>query len=102
MSYTHLTKTELVFIEEYHAFGLTGRKIAEKLKRGHEAIYRVIRKLNTGLTAIEVYLEYQANKAKCGRKKTQLTPSEKTYIHKKVLEGWTSRCHYRSERRIYF
>src|SRR5699024_4626727 len=89
MSYTHLTKTELVFIEEYHAFSLTGRKIAKKLKRGHEAIYRVIRKLNTGLTAIEVYLEYQANKAKCGRKKIQLTPSEKTCIHEKVLEGWT-------------
>src|SRR5699024_9578501 len=29
MSYTHLTKTELVFIEEYHAFGLSGRKIVK-------------------------------------------------------------------------
>ena len=89
MSYTHLTKTELVFIEEYHEFGLSGRKIAKKLKRGHEAIYRVIRKLKKGLTAIDVHLEYKANKAKCGRKKIQLTPDEKTYIKEKVHDGWT-------------
>ena len=53
MSYTHLTKTELVFIEEYHEFGLSGRNIARKLKRGHEAIYRVIRQLKKGLTAMD-------------------------------------------------
>ncbi|AUJ23924.1 IS30 family transposase [Virgibacillus dokdonensis] len=89
MSYTHLTKTELVFIEEYHEFGLSGRKIANKLKRGHEAVYRVIRQLKEGLTAIDVYLQYQANKATCGRKKIQLTPNEKAYIHEKVRDGWT-------------
>src|SRR5690625_4425417 len=89
MSYTHLTKTELIFIEEYHAIGLTGRKIAAKLKRGHEAIYRIIRKLNNNFTAIQIYLQYQANKAKCGRKKIELTPSETDYINEKVLEGWT-------------
>ncbi|MBP2259163.1 IS30 family transposase [Virgibacillus alimentarius] len=89
MSYTHLTKTELVFIEEYHEFGLSGRKIAKKLKRGHEAIYRVIRQLKKGLTAIDVHLEYKANKAKCGRKRIQLTPDEKTYIKEKVRDGWT-------------
>lgn len=89
MSYTHLTKTELVFIEEYHEFGLLGRKIAKKLKRGHEAIYRVIRQLKKGLTAIDVHLEYKANKAKCGRKKVQLTLNEKSYIEEKVRDGWT-------------
>jgi len=41
ISYTYLTKTELVFIEEYHELGHTGRKIAKKLKRGHEIIYRI-------------------------------------------------------------
>jgi len=89
MSYTHLTKTELIFIEEYHAIGLSGRKIAEKLKRGHEAVYRVVRQLKNGLTAIEIYLQYKENKSKCGRKKIQLTPSEKDYIKEKVHEGWT-------------
>lgn len=89
MSYTHLTKTELVFIEEYHEYGLSGRKIAKKLKRGQEAIYRVIRQLNKGLTAIDVHLKYKSNKAKCGRKKIQLTPEEKTYIKAKVRDGWT-------------
>lgn len=54
MSYTHLTKTELIFIEEYHAFGLSGRKIAKKLKRGHESVYRIIRQLKKGLTAIDI------------------------------------------------
>ncbi|GIP65361.1 hypothetical protein J32TS6_39160 [Virgibacillus pantothenticus] len=49
MSYTPLPKTELVFIEEYHEFGLSGRKIANKLRRGHEAVYRVIRQLKEGL-----------------------------------------------------
>ena len=48
MSYTHLTKTELVSIEEYHEIGLTGRKIAKKLTRVHETIYCVIRQLKKG------------------------------------------------------
>ncbi|WP_289890907.1 hypothetical protein [Virgibacillus pantothenticus] len=60
MSYTPLPKTELVFIEEYHEFGLSGRKIANKLRRGHEAVYRVIRQLKEGLIAIDVYIQYQA------------------------------------------
>lgn len=89
MYYTDLTKTELVFIGEYHQFGLSGRKIAEKLKGGHEAVYRVIRQLKKGLTSIDIHLAYKANKAKCGRKKIQLTPDEKTYIKEKVRDGWT-------------
>src|SRR5699024_6826578 len=89
MSYTHLTKTELVFIEEYHEFGFSGRKIAERLKRSHETIYRIIRKLNTGMTAIEVYLEYQANNAKCGRKKIDLPAFEKNYINDQVAKACT-------------
>lgn len=89
MSYTHLTKTELVFIEEYHDFGLSGRKIAKKLKRGHEAIYRVIRQLKKGLKAIDIYRQYRKNKSKCGRKRIVLPPDEKKYIKKKVSKGWT-------------
>lgn len=89
MSYTHLTKTELIFIEKYHLFGLSGHQIADKLKRGHESIYRIIRQLKKGFTAIEIYLQYQVNKARCGRKKIDLPPSEVTYIKKKVREGST-------------
>src|SRR5690625_69374 len=89
MSYTHLTKTELVFIEEYHNFGLSGRKIAKKLRRGHEAIYRVIRRLKQGLTAVDVYRQYKKNKSNCGRKRIELPPDEKKYINKKVNKGWT-------------
>src|SRR5690625_7067231 len=90
MSYTHLTKTELVFIEDYHGIGLSGRKIAKKLKRGHETIYRVIRQLKKGLNAIDVHLKYKYNKAKCGRKKIQLKPDEKNYIKEKIRDGWTT------------
>src|SRR5699024_12662398 len=102
MSYTHLTKTELVFIEDYHGIGLSGRKIAKKLKRGHETIYRVIRQLKKGLNAIDVHLKYKSNKAKCGRKKIQLKPDEKTYIKEKVRDGWTPDVIIvRNERAIY-
>ncbi|MET3682903.1 IS30 family transposase [Alkalibacillus flavidus] len=88
MSYTHLTKTELVFIEEYHAFGLSGRKIAKKLKRGHESVYRIIRKLAEGMTAKEIHLQYQTNKANWGRPKIELPDSETDYIQEKfVLAG---------------
>ncbi|MET3682915.1 IS30 family transposase [Alkalibacillus flavidus] len=89
MSYTHLTKTELVFIEEYHAFGLSGRKIAKKLKRGHESVYRIIRKLAEGMTAKEIHLQYQTNKANWGRPKIELPDSETDYIQEKVRSGWT-------------
>lgn len=47
MPYTNLTKTELVFIEEYYHFGMNDRKIAERLKRGHETAYRILRQLAT-------------------------------------------------------
>lgn len=89
MSYTHLTKTELVFIEEYYHFGLNGRKIAERLKRGHETIYRILRQLAKGLTAFEIHLQYQVNKGNCGRRKIKLPDSEVQYINEKVQEDWT-------------
>src|SRR5699024_61393 len=89
MSYTHLTKTDLVFIVDYHAIGLSGRKIAKKLKRGHDTIYRLIRLLKTRLNATDDHPKYKSNKAKCGRKKIQLKPDAKTYIKEKVRDGWT-------------
>ncbi|HLR70382.1 MAG TPA: hypothetical protein VK085_03015 [Pseudogracilibacillus sp.] len=87
MSYTHLTKTELVFKEEYHELGHTGRKIAKKLKRGQETIYSIIRQLGQRMTAMDIFLQYQANKSRCGRKKIQLTSIEKEYIKEKALDG---------------
>ncbi len=89
MSYTHLTKTELIFIEEYHSFGLSGRAIAKRIKRGHEAVYRVIRQLGKGLTALDVHLQYKKNKSNCGRKPIELSPAEVKHINEKVHQGWT-------------
>src|SRR5699024_1088652 len=89
MSYTHLTKTELVFIEDYHGIDLSGRKLSKKLKPGHETIYRMIRQLKKDLNAIDVHLKYKSNKANSGRKKIKLKTNEKTYNKKKVHDGWT-------------
>jgi len=89
MSYTHLTKTELIFIEEYHTIGIKGRQIAKKLQRGHEAIYRIIRKLKAGKTAIKIYLEYKNNKQKCGRKPIELPKDQIKYINEKLAADWT-------------
>src|SRR5690625_1412842 len=89
MSYTHLTKRELIFIEEYNEIGLKGRQIASKLERGHEAVYRIIRQLKEGKTAIEIYLQYKKNKQRCGRKPIQLPLDEIDYINKEVEDDWT-------------
>lgn len=89
MSYIHLTKTELIFIEEYHFFGHSGRTIAKKIKRGHEAIYRVIRQIKKGFTALDIYLRYKNNKSNCGRNHIELPSSEVDYINEKVRQSWT-------------
>lgn len=86
MSYIHLTKTELVFIEKYHFFGHSGRTIAKKIKRGHEAIFRVIRQLKKGFIALDIFLRYKDNKSNCGRKYIELPSSEVDYINKKVRQ----------------
>jgi len=41
------------------------------MKRSHETIYRIVRQLNKGFTAIDIHLQYQANKARCDCKKIQ-------------------------------
>ena len=89
MSYAHLTRTDLVFIVEYHSLGHTGRKIAENLKRGHETIYRVIRQLHDGFTALDIYLTYKENKLNCGRTNIELPSSEIDYINEKTRQDWT-------------
>lgn len=88
MSYTHLIKIEHIFIEEYFSIGLNGRQIGKKIKRGHEAVYRVIRQLKEGKTAIKIYQQYKKDKQNCGRKLIQLPNDEIDYINEKVAEGW--------------
>src|SRR5690625_5037171 len=87
MSYTHLTKTELIFIEEYFSIGYKGHKIATKLGRGPETVYRIIRKIKQGKTAIEIYSEYKQNKHKCGRNTIELPQDEIDYINEKQIEN---------------
>lgn len=89
MSYTHLTNTEIIFIEEYFLIGLKGREIAKRLQRGHESVYRIIRQLKTGKTAVEIYLAYVNNKRNYGRKVIELPQDEIDYINEKISEDWT-------------
>src|SRR5690625_5674213 len=89
MSYTHLTKTELIFIEEYFSIGYKGHKIATKLGRGPETVYRIIRKIKQGKTAIEIYSEYKQKKHKCGRNTIELPQDEIDYINENLSENKT-------------
>ncbi|EUJ30641.1 hypothetical protein PCORN_08207 [Listeria cornellensis FSL F6-0969] len=49
MPYHHLTRNELIFIEEYEKLSFSGRHIATRLKRSPEAVYRIIRLLHEGV-----------------------------------------------------
>ncbi|WP_143560942.1 hypothetical protein [Sporosarcina sp. P1] len=60
-----------------------------EIKRGHEVIYRVIKQLKKGFTALEIYLRYQENKSNCGRHHIELPSSEIDYINEKVRQDWT-------------
>jgi len=42
MSYIHLTKTKIIFIEDYHELDFSGHKIAHKLKPGFGTVYLII------------------------------------------------------------
>lgn len=76
-------------MEEYYKNGHKGHAISKRLKRGHEAIYHVIRQLKEGKTAIEVYFQYKKNKQNCGRKPIQLPREEIDYINEQLADEWT-------------
>ena len=89
MTYKHLTTRELTLIADFWYQGTKAYQAAKLLKRSQETIYRIYRFLDTGKT-IEQYLKaYQRNKQRCGRKRTQLSKNEISYINEQVKVGWT-------------
>ncbi len=89
MTYNHLIISELSFIQNFWSQGIKAYIAAKALKRSAETIYRVYRFLDTGKTISEYYENYQANKAKSGRKSLVLPNDELEYIKEKVGLGWT-------------
>ncbi|MBC6310021.1 IS30 family transposase [Listeria sp. FSL L7-1582] len=89
MSYHHLTRNELIFIEEYTNSGFSARHIAQKLGRSKECIYRILRQLQAGLSAPAIFLQYQRNKKKCGRKPISLDSETKALVKERIGLGWT-------------
>ncbi|MGK4107294.1 IS30 family transposase [Limosilactobacillus vaginalis] len=89
MTYKHLTTRELTLIADFWYQGTKAYQAAKLLKRSQKTIYRIYRFLDTGKT-IEQYLKaYQRNKQRCGRKRTQLSKNEISYINEQVKVGWT-------------
>ncbi|HJF19180.1 MAG TPA: IS30 family transposase [Enterococcus columbae] len=89
MTYKHLTTRELTLIADFWYQDTKAYQAAKLLKRSQETIYRIYRFLDTGKT-IEQYLKaYQRNKQRCGRKRTQLSKNEISYINEQVKVGWT-------------
>lgn len=88
MTYTHLTMTELCWIEQYVELGLAVTTIANKLSRALQTVYNVVNFLKQGRSIQEYFDRYQANKRQCGRKTKALSDSDIKHIHEKQALGW--------------
>lgn len=89
MTYTHLTTNELVMIEAYYQEGMPVSAICHSLKRSKQTIYKLISYFKAGHTAYDYYENYKANKQRCGRRKTQLTQNEQTFIQMHLDRDWS-------------
>ncbi len=89
MTYTHLTTDELVLIESYYHQGKKILLVSKVLKRSRQTIYNVYNALKDGVSILDYYQRYKANKKKCGRRPISLSDNETEYIQKKVVQGWT-------------
>ena len=57
------------------------------INRCAETVYRVYRYLETGASIADYQDHYMRNKQRCGRKRTQLSLAELTYINDKIAQG---------------
>lgn len=89
MTYTHLTTNELVMIEAYYQEGMAVSAICHSLERSKQTIYKLIAYFKAGHTAYDYYKNYKASKQHCGRRKTQLTQSEQTFIQMHLDRDWS-------------
>ncbi|MDD1379829.1 IS30 family transposase [Limosilactobacillus reuteri] len=89
MTYTHLTTNELTIIAHSFVQKLRAYRVAQMINRSAETVYRVYRYLETGASIADYQDHYMRNKQRCGRKRTQLSLAELTYINDKIAQGWT-------------
>lgn len=89
MTYTHLTKEELIWIEEFYNAGLKAYKIAKKIGRALQTVYNVTNFLEAGGTIMEFSNRYKENKSRCGAKKKELTKEQIEYVQEKTAQGWS-------------
>ena len=78
MAYHHLTLHELVMVETYWSMRVPVSRIAQRMRRGRQTIYRVIHAFDRGMTALEYYHEYKKHRYHCGRKRVRLRAQ---YVH---------------------
>ena len=90
MTYTHLTTNELTIIAHSFVQKLKAYRVAQMINRSAETVYRVYRYLETGASIADYQDHYMRNKQRCGRKRTQLSLAELTYINDKIAQGWTA------------
>ncbi|MGO4874669.1 IS30 family transposase [Limosilactobacillus reuteri] len=90
MTYTHLTTNELTIIAHSFVQKLKSYRVAQMINRCAETVYRVYRYLETGASIADYQDHYMRNKQRCGRKRTQLSLAELTYINDKIAQGWTA------------
>ncbi|MQB74559.1 IS30 family transposase, partial [Lactobacillus reuteri] len=89
MTYTHLTTNELTIIAHSFVQKLKAYRVAQMINCCAETVYRVYRYLETGASIADYQDHYMRNKQRCGRKRTQLSLAELTYINDKIAQGWT-------------
>ncbi len=87
MTYTHLTTNELTIIAHSFVQKLKAYRVAQMINRSAETVYRVYRYLETGASIADYQDHYMRNKQRCGRKRTQLSLAELTYINDKIAQG---------------
>ena len=63
--------------------------MAKQLGRARQTIHNVVTYLREGHRALDYVQRYQANKQRCGRRPTVLTPNDQAYVTEKISEGWT-------------
>lgn len=76
-------------IEAYYQEGMAVSAICHSLKRSKQTIYKLIAYFKAGHTAYDYYKNYKASKQHCGRRKTQLTQSEQTFIQMHLDRDWS-------------
>lgn len=91
MTHTHLTTNELVMIEAYYQEGMAVSAICHSSKDQNKPFISLLLILRPDIPPMtyDYYKNYKANKQHCGRRKTQLTQSEQTFIQMHLDRDWS-------------